>query len=170
MTARGLWGRLVLGSIVAVALLLAISPPLPSMRLPLTVGVPLGISAGVALYLAVSRQRPVLPARTAPLPLTLATALFLGLAAVNEEILWRRVVLGELLRVAGTGAGIAGSALAFALAHRARPGLHLLTGAVFGAVYLGTGALLAAVAAHWSYNLLLLWLADRRRRPLMLPP
>ena len=170
MTAFGLWGRLVLGSVVAVALLVAISPPLPPRRLPLAAGVLLGIAAGVALYLAVSRERPVLPSRAAPLPLTLATALFLGLAAVNEEILWRRAVLGELLRIAGAGAAIAGSALAFALAHRARPGLHLVTGAVFGAVYLGTGALLAAVAAHWSYNLLLLWLADRRRRPLMVPP
>jgi membrane protease YdiL (CAAX protease family) len=168
MTAAGLWGRLMLGSVVAVALLVAVSPPLPSPRLPPAADVPLGVAAGIVLYLAVSRELPVLPSGAAPLPLALATALFLALAAANEEILWRRVVLGELLRV-GAVAAIAVSALGFALAHRARPGLHLLTGSAFGAVYLSTGALLATVAAHWIYNLLLLWLADRRRRPVAVP-
>jgi membrane protease YdiL (CAAX protease family) len=168
VTGLGLWGRLVLGGAVAVILLLAVSPPVPDVRLPVAAGVPLGVAAGVVLYLAASRQRPVLPSRAASLPLALATALFLAVAAANEEILWRRVVLGELLRI-GAGAAMAGSALGFALAHRARPGLHLLTGSVFGAVYLATGALVATVAAHWTYNLLLLWLVDRRRRPLAVP-
>ncbi len=167
MTAVGLWGRLAIGSVVAVSLLLTVSPPLPTVRLTLAAGVPLGVAAGLVLYLAASRKLPVLPPRGAPLPLTLATALFLAVAAANEEILWRRVVLGELLRT-GAGAAIAASALGFALAHRARSGLHLLTGAVFGTVYVVTGALLAAVAAHWTYNLLLLWLAVRRR-PIAVP-
>ena len=169
VTPLGLWVRLVLGCVVAVALLVAVSPPVPSLRLPVVAAVALGAAAGLLLYVTVFRQLPVLPSRAAPFPLALAAALFLGLAAVNEEIVWRRVVLGELLLVS-PGAALAGSTLAFALAHRARPGLHLLTGAVFGSVYVATGALAAAVAAHWTYNLLLLWLADRRRRPLAVPP
>ena len=77
----------------------------------------------------------------------------LGLAALNEEIVWRRVLLGELLFEARSAA-LAASALGFAISHRARPGLHLGTGAAFGAVYLATGALTASVAAHWAYNVL----------------
>jgi membrane protease YdiL (CAAX protease family) len=168
VTKLGLWGRLVLGSVVAIAVLLAFSPPLPDERLPMAAGVGVGAATGVLLYLAVSRQLPVLPSRLAPVRLALATALFLGVAAANEEILWRRAVLGELLRVS-PGTALAGSTLLFALAHRSRPGLHLLTGAVFGAVYLGTGTLIAAVATHWTYNLLLLWLVGRRRRALAVP-
>jgi membrane protease YdiL (CAAX protease family) len=168
VTAFGLWGRLVLGTVVAVGLLLAVSPPMPTLRVPEPAALAVGASVGVLLYLAVSRRLPVLPSRAAPLPLALATALFLGVAAINEEILWRRVVLGELLRV-GPAAALAGSMLGFAVAHRARPGVHLITGAAFGAVYLGTGALLASVAAHWTYNLLLLWLAGHGR-PAVVPP
>ena len=48
---------------------------------------------------------------------------------------------------------LAGSTLGFALAHRARPGLHLATGVAFGGVYLATGALAACIAAHLTYNL-----------------
>ena len=55
---------------------------------------------------------------------------------------------------------LAGSSLGFAFAHRAR-GLHLGTGAVFGGVYLATGALAACIVAHWTYNVLLLWLSGR---------
>jgi membrane protease YdiL (CAAX protease family) len=157
-----LWGRLLLGSATAVVLLLAVSPPVPSGRLPAMAGVAAGVAVGVLLYVVVSGRPPARPARLASLPLALATALFLAVVAANEEILWRRVVLGELLRI-GPAAALAGSTLGFALAHRSRPGLHLLTGSVFGALYLATGALAAAVSAHWVYNLLLLWLADRRR-------
>ncbi len=85
---------------------------------------------------------------------------FLALAAANEEVLWRRVMLGELLR-SGVVAALAGSTLGFALAHRARPGLHLGTGLAFGGVYLATGALGASIAAHLTYNLCLLSLRAR---------
>ena len=62
----------------------------------------------------------------------------------------------------GRSAAVAGSTLGFALAHRARPGLHLGTGAAFGGLYLATGALAASIAAHWAYNVFLLALAERR--------
>jgi membrane protease YdiL (CAAX protease family) len=84
-------------------------------------------------------------------------------AAASEEIVWRRVVLGELLRV-GPLAAVAGSTLGFALVHRTRQTLHLGTGAAFGSLYLATGALAASIAAHWAYNVLLLTLAARRAR------
>ena len=86
----------------------------------------------------------------------------LGLAAVNEELLWRRLVLGGILP-SGALAALAVSTLGFALAHRARPALHLGTGATFGGLYLATGALAAPVAAHWAYNTLLLRRASARR-------
>ena len=93
----------------------------------------------------------------------LATML-LVLAAASEEIVWRRVVLGELLR-AGPLAAAAGSTLGFALVHRARQALHLGTGAAFAGLYLATGVLAAAIAAHFVYNVLLLTLAERWTRP-----
>ena len=49
-------------------------------------------------------------------------------------------------------------------------GLHLVTGAVFGGVYVATGALAACVAAHSTYNLLLLWLGERASGRRSAPP
>jgi membrane protease YdiL (CAAX protease family) len=92
--------------------------------------------------------------------LALASCALLALAAAGEEIVWRRVVLGELLRT-GPIVALVGSSLGFALAHRPRQGLHLGTGAVFGGVYLATGALAACIAAHWVYNVLLLLVSRR---------
>jgi membrane protease YdiL (CAAX protease family) len=74
------------------------------------------------------------------------------LLALDEEIIWRLVLLGELL-VFGAVAALSLSTVAFALAHRARL-LHLATGAAFGGLYLATGVLAASIAAHWVYNAL----------------
>jgi ABC-2 type transport system ATP-binding protein len=56
----------------------------------------------------------------------------------------------------------------FALAHRARTprplALHALSGATFGAIFLGTGRLAAAIAAHGTYNTLVLAAAAGERR------
>jgi membrane protease YdiL (CAAX protease family) len=89
------------------------------------------------------------------------TQAFLALLATNEEIVWRRVVLGELLDTSVLAA-IFVSTAGFAL-HRSRRRLQLGTGAVFGALYISTGALAASVAAHWAYNALVGALVDRRR-------
>jgi membrane protease YdiL (CAAX protease family) len=147
------WGRLGLGTAVSAALLVALSPARPSLRLDLPLAALAGAVAGVTLYLAVARRRPLRPAG-------LTKAGLLALAATNEEVVWRRVVLGELLR-AGSLAAFAGSTLGFALVHRARVGLHFATGATFGCLYLVTGALAAPIAAHWMYNLLLLGLSEQ---------
>jgi membrane protease YdiL (CAAX protease family) len=152
--AARLWLQLVVVGTGALALLLALSPERPGARLTPFVAVPLGAAAGLVLFLAVARRLPVRSCDR-PLRLMIAVAVLFGLAAAAEEVLWRRVVLGELLR-AGPAAALAASSLGFALSHRARPALHLGTGAVFGCVYLATGALAACIAAHWLYNLLLL--------------
>jgi membrane protease YdiL (CAAX protease family) len=166
--ALGLWLRVGVGTALAGTLLLVLSPPGPPARIPGVSACALGLGCGLVLYLLVSRQPPVLLPR-APLTLALARTGFLGLAALNEEVMWRWVLLGELLRVSAPAA-LAGSALAFGLAHRSRPGLHLGTGIGFGGVYLATGALAASVAAHWTYNVLLVSLSDHRRSASRRPP
>jgi membrane protease YdiL (CAAX protease family) len=118
-----------------------------------------GICVGLAVYLVVTRQRPRFPPQGRPLSALVARHGVLGLWALNEEIVWRRVILGELL---ATGALVALglSTVAFALAHRARA-LHLGTGAAFGGLYLATGVLSASIAAHWVYNALVRSSLDR---------
>ncbi len=157
MTGRSLWARFTLATGLSVLLLVTLSPPRPELRIPLLPATGVGVGAGVILYATIEKRRPFLPAL---LPDTVARLGFLALAAANEEVLWRRVVLGELLR-SGVVAALAGSTLGFALAHRARPGLHLGTGLAFGGVYLATGALGASIAAHLTYNLCLLSLRAR---------
>jgi ABC-2 type transport system ATP-binding protein len=142
-----------------VVLLLVLPPPHPGRRMPGPAAAAAGLAAGVLVSATVLRREQVgrrareLAARTLRLPK--AKVAFLGLAAVNEELLWRRLVLDGILP-AGALAALAVSTLGFALAHRARPALHLGTGATFGGLYLATGALAAPVAAHWAYNTLLL--------------
>ena len=55
------------------------------------------------------------------------------------------------------------SSLGFAFAHRARPGLHLGTGAASAASTSRPERSRASIAAHWVYNVLLLWLSGRGR-------
>jgi membrane protease YdiL (CAAX protease family) len=145
VTGRSAWTRLVGATAVAIALVVSLSPPGPPLRLPVVAAAPAGLLAGAALSLAVRRG-----ASAASRP-SLAVLALLAVSAANEELIWRRVLAGELLR-AGALAALAGSTVLFALAHRGRPGLHLATGGLFGGLYLATGALTAAVAAHWAYN------------------
>jgi membrane protease YdiL (CAAX protease family) len=156
-----LWARLAAGLALALVLVATVSPERPAMRVSAAEALACGLLAGLALYIAVARRGPVFPCG-ATVSLVATTCALLGLAAAGEEVVWRRVVLGELLR-SGSILALAGSSLGFAFAHRARPGLHLVTGAVFGGVYLATGALAACIAAHWIYNVLLLWVSGRGR-------
>jgi len=153
--------RLAAGVGLAVALLELLTPAEPPARLGPWASAAAGAVGGLALYLAVARRRPYVPP---PVPAALAACAVLVVAAAAEEVVWRRVVLGELLR-AGPVAALAGSTLGFALVHRTRQALHLGTGAAFGGLYLATGALAASISAHWSYNVFLLTLAERRSRP-----
>jgi membrane protease YdiL (CAAX protease family) len=151
--------RLSLGLGLAGVLLILLTPPVPAVRVGPVAAVASGALTGLGLYLAVSRRRPYVPP---PVPAALAACAILVVAAASEEVVWRRIVLGELLAV-GPLAALAGSSLGFALVHRARQAVHLGTGAAFGGLYLATGALAASIVAHWSYNVLLLTLAEQRR-------
>jgi membrane protease YdiL (CAAX protease family) len=158
--------RLAVAAATAVALLVLAAPATPARRLGIPAATFAGAAAGLVLYVAVAHRRPYIPSRA---PAALAACGILVIAAASEEVVWRRVVLGELLR-AGPVAATAGSTLGFALVHRTRQSLHLGTGATFAALYLATGALAAAIAAHWAYNVLLLALAERSAGGLEAPP
>jgi membrane protease YdiL (CAAX protease family) len=167
--AVALWSRIAAFTTVSVAIALVLAPPRPARQLPSPVAVAVGALAGVALFVVAARARPRRPTASSSLPLLLARAGFFGLCAANEEIVWRRTALGELL-AAGALPALAASTVGFALMHRTRPGLHLATGGVFGAVYLATGVLAASVAAHWSYNVLVAAVVDRDRIAAKAPP
>lgn len=160
--AASLWLRVGVATTVSVSFLLLLAPPRPVSRLPWPVAAGAGLGCGVVLYVAVTRCRPRLPARRSSAAVGVGAQAFFGLLATNEEIIWRRVVLGELLG-AGAIAAVLVSTVGFAAVHRTRRTLQLGTGAVFGALYVSTGALSACVAAHWAYNALVGALADRRR-------
>jgi len=152
--------RLAAGIALAVGLTLVLAPAEPTARVWPPAACAAGALAGVILYAGVTRRRPYVPL---PLPAAVAAFAVLVVAATGEEVVWRRVVLGELLR-AGPLAALAGSTLGFALVHRTRQLLHVGTGAAFGGLYVVTGVLAASIAAHAAYNVLLLSLAERRRR------
>jgi len=160
--AASLWGRLLIGAGVSAAFLLALAPPRPAARLPVEGAIVAGAGCGVVLFMLAARRRPRLSFKLRRWPLLAARVAVLGLWAANEEVVWRRIALGELLPV-GVVPALAASTIGFALLHRARRLLHLGTGGTFGALYLSTGALAASIVAHWTYNLLVGTLVDRRR-------
>ena len=143
------------------------APGIAAGLLALTVGLPrvhqpvagpwtplLGLPVGLTLFAAAVRRRP------ARLPSALAGAVLAALAGL-EELFWRGLVLGALAVVAGSVGALTLSTALFGCLHRRR-GLHLLTGAAFGGVYLATGQLLAPILAHVSYNVLVCSAAELR--------
>jgi membrane protease YdiL (CAAX protease family) len=159
MTTAGVWLRVGATTALAGASVVGLSPPHPELRTAPVAAAMGGAIVGLVLFTAVARRRPQVPPATLPFSLLVARWALLGLLAANEELIWRRVLLGECLRV-GVVAALAGSTFVFAVAHRARPGLHLCTGAIFGGLYVATGVLAASIAAHWTYNLLLSTVAE----------
>ena len=93
-----LWLRVAAITAVSVALLIALAPDRPPTLVPWPVAVALGTCAGLALFSAIARVRPRLPPATSSASVALGRLAFLGLWATNEEVVWRRVALGELLR------------------------------------------------------------------------
>ena len=88
----------------------------------------------------------------------MARTVLLTVKSAEEEALWRGVVLGHLALLLGRAGALAVSTALFGAAHvrrqRTAAVAHIATGSVFGVVYLATGRLVAAVAAHGAYNLL----------------
>jgi ABC-2 type transport system ATP-binding protein len=87
-----------------------------------------------------------------------ARSLVLTLKSAQEEAIWRGVLLGLLAAFLGRYVGLLLSTLAFAAAHAfalgRRSAVHVLTGAIFGATYVVTGSLTAAIGSHVTYNVL----------------
>jgi len=112
-----------------------------------------GLGVAVVLYLALARGAER-PSRRLVVP---AAA-----GAASEEIVWRWGVLAGTAPLLGWMGAFALSTAAFAGRHtRTATGAYILLGGAFGGVFLATGRLAAAIAAHAGYNVLaLLW-----RRP-----
>jgi membrane protease YdiL (CAAX protease family) len=82
------------------------------------------------------------------------------ITSVAEEIAWRGVALASAIVVFGwsEGLALAVTAVLFGLLHFGLGGIrpivtHTVTGLVFGAAFLLTGALLLTIVAHVTYNL-----------------
>jgi hypothetical protein len=129
---------------------------------------PVGLLAGATVFAALHRRRPRRRAGSRTLVPRLARHGFLGLWAFNEEVVWRRLLMGELL-VLGTLVALGVGTVVFALVHRVRL-LHVVTGATFGALYLSTGVIAASIAAHWTYNALVSSSLDDSRAAAAAPP
>jgi membrane protease YdiL (CAAX protease family) len=165
--AFALWGRFVAFTAVAWATVVFVDPPRPAASIPAALALVLGAVVGVVLFVVLARTPPARPSLAGVrLGVTVGKLAFLALAATNEELVWRRLVLGEALR-AGPIAAVVVSTVAFAVAHRTRQAAHLVTGAAFGGAYVVTGSLAAPLAAHWTYNTLVAGAVDRARRPVV---
>lgn len=144
---------------VALGLYLAIRPDAPAALIPWAVpSATLGLAAGLCLLVALAGQLPPRPRiRRSRLAAAGARASVLAICAVAEEAIWRRVALAALAVTVGPWVALAVTTAGFAVSHagggRHAVGVHLVTGSVFGGVYLATASFAAAATAHASYNL-----------------
>jgi membrane protease YdiL (CAAX protease family) len=128
-------------------------------RLALLPSLLVGATAGLGLVVLLARRLPPSPrVERGRLRLVALKAAVIALGSWAEEILWRWCAIGALAPAIGVVPAYVASTTGFALAHAGRRArrTHLLTGACFGAVYLATGRIAAAVAAHLAYNLTVL--------------
>ena len=151
--------------------------PLPTMRAALAY--PLALVAGIAIQaicigltaLASRLGAPIVPSNADPLEQLAQQAPWLmwGIAVVvapvAEELLFRHVLVRRFALAGRAALGIVLTSLLFAAMHEPVPGdagvvawlsavaLYMAMGAGFGAVYVRTGRLGAAIAAHAACNL-----------------
>ena len=162
MTNDALRGRLLLW---AAALAAALAVGLPAFRPALgdRASVLIGPAVGAGMFVGLAGARP--PKLHAP---PIARAAWLAASAAFEELAWRAVALAVLAAWMGVMAALLVTSIGFAAAHRARLGrrarVHALTGAAFGAAFVCAG-LVAAIAAHSVYNLLVDLAAGGEREP-----
>jgi len=125
----------------------------PHPRTSAAAAVTAGVAVAIVLYLVFARSASRPPRRLA-LPATIG--------AVSEEIVWRWGALAGTAPFIGWPGAFALSTVVFAGTHTRTATLaYIVIGGAFAAVFLATGQLVAAIAAHGGYNLLvLLW-----RRP-----
>jgi len=149
--------------------------PLP-WRESLAIAAFAGLFAQALPWVATRLGLPLDPSNAEPLMALLAqkpwlaVLLVVGLAPVAEELFFRGVLLRRFALAGRPWLGLWCTAGLFALAHElvadgpllprlATIGLYLALGLVFGGVYLRTGRLAAAVAAHAVANAIALLLA-----------
>jgi membrane protease YdiL (CAAX protease family) len=146
--------------VIGLALLLWAPFAAPAPRTDLATAVVLAAVAGVAVFALLARR--CLPPPLTRRPVARAVALALPavlLGAVEEEAVWRYAAFGALRPELGAAATLVLSTIGFALIHLQELGAralrsHLLTGVVFGSVYLATGRISAAILTHAVYNVL----------------
>jgi ABC-2 type transport system ATP-binding protein len=160
------------------AVVLVLADPGTTARAAPLASLAAGAGVAGALFSGLARRAPTL---RVPADRRLAIGVkggYLTVRAASEEVIWRWWLLGSLDTAIGGLAALGVSTACFALTHARTQGLrgvavHLVTGAAFGTVFLATGRLAAAVAAHAAYNLLVALAVESeaaRRRALRPPP
>jgi ABC-2 type transport system ATP-binding protein len=132
--------------------------PLDFTVRPLADAISFGCLAGGCGFLLLARRPIAASAYSAPRKRLLARSAVLTAKSAEEEAIWRGLVLGLLVPPLGPFGALAASSALFAVAHVRRLGrrawTHLATGSLFGLTYLVTGRIVAAMAAHSTYNVL----------------
>lgn len=171
-----LWASFAVAVVGAAALLLLVPVDPPRSPVSWQLALPAGLLGGLGLFgLLAWRSLPVSGLERSRLALLTAKGAYVSVTSAAEEVFWRWLVLGGLAATIGLAPAFAASTLSFAFAHelRVRSGpfaIHIATGATFGGVYLLTGSLAAAIAAHATYNLLVLvGLESQRTGPAISP-
>jgi membrane protease YdiL (CAAX protease family) len=132
----------------------------PAPRTDVATATVLAVVAGLAVFAVLARR--CLPPPLTRRPVACGVALALPavlLGAIEEEAVWRYAAFAALQPELGAAATLALSTAGFALVHVRALGVralrsHLLTGVVFGGVYLATGRISAAILTHAVYNVL----------------
>lgn len=118
--------------------------------------IPAGVLVGLLLFATIARRQAVATHSSLPPRRLVARSAVLTLKSAQEEALWRALLLGSLVAPLGRLGALALATVLFSAVHVWDQGrralVHIATGGVFGAVYVGTGRLSAAVAAHAAYN------------------
>jgi membrane protease YdiL (CAAX protease family) len=162
------WHELLFGGLLVAGLVALGTPAVAGPHLRASVALPIGVATGAALFTALagrSRFDPVrlLVRRLARVPAR--TLVLVSLRGAAEEVAWRGFLLGALAAIATPAGALLATSLAFSLAHANAQGrqrlAHLAAGLTFGAVFLLTGQLAAAVAAHLVYNAFVVLAAPR---------
>jgi membrane protease YdiL (CAAX protease family) len=154
---------------IGIVLYLAIRPHPPAALIQSSVpSAALGPAAGLCLLVALAGRLPPRPRiRRSRLAAAGVRACVLAIGAFAEELIWRVVALATLAVTFGTWLALAVTAAGFAVSHagggRRAVAAHLVTGSVFGGVYLATASFAAVATAHASYNLGALIAAESSR-------
>ena len=143
---------------IAAALVAPTAVPLDASVHPVGNAVALGGLTGAAVFYALARRRLPRNGEAVDSRRLVARSIVLSVRSAQEEAVWRALVLGMLVAPLGRLGALIASTTLFAGAHVWRQGraatVHLVTGSAFGVVFLLTGRLSGAIAAHGVYNVL----------------